>query len=132
MKVMVVEDEPASSKLVSVVLAAEGHSVTTASTAEAAFESVKADKPDVLLLDLLLPGMDGLGLARLLKGDPSTERIRIIALTAFPDVFHKEQALSAGCHAFLVKPVNTRTLVSDVLKTASDKEPAFPGQAGDS
>ncbi|HEY6333791.1 MAG TPA: response regulator [Blastocatellia bacterium] len=121
MKIMVVEDEPASSKLVCVVLAAEGHSVVTASSAEAAFDSVKADKPDVLLLDLLLPGMDGLRLARLLTSDPSAEGIRIIALTAFPDVFHKEQAISAGCDAFLVKPVNTRTLASDLFKTPSDK-----------
>jgi len=110
MKVMVVEDEQASRKLACVVLSAEGHIVFPVSNAEAALESIKANGPDVLLLDLALPGMNGLDLARLLKQDEATQGLAIVAVSAFPEKYGRREALKAGCDAYISKPVNTRTL----------------------
>jgi CheY-like chemotaxis protein len=77
MKIMVIEDEPVSLKLACVVLQAEGHRVQYAETAESALELIKLDRPDVLLLDLALPDMDGLELAAHLKQDPDTRDIPV-------------------------------------------------------
>ncbi|HUK91673.1 MAG TPA: response regulator [Blastocatellia bacterium] len=121
MKVMVVEDEAASRKLLCVVLTADGHSVVAAANARAALETVKADNPDVVLLDLGLPEMDGLELARLLKSDQVTAHIPLVAITAFPDRFCRENALKAGCDTFIVKPVNTRTLAKELSDVVAEQ-----------
>jgi CheY-like chemotaxis protein len=64
----------------------------------------------VILLDLSLPGMDGLTLTRKLKADPVTRSIPVVAMTSFPDDFKRAEAMAAGCDAYLPKPLNTRTL----------------------
>lgn len=110
LKIMVVEDKPAHLKLLHMVLVHEGHKIFVAETAEAAFQAIQVDKPDVLLLDLALPGINGLELARLLKQNPNTVSIPIIAITAFPDDFDRQQALDAGCDAYIVKPIDTRVI----------------------
>jgi CheY-like chemotaxis protein len=78
MKILVVEDEPTSLKLAHLVLAAAGHEVTQAQAAEKAVEEIVHSEPNAILLDLELPGMDGLTLARNLKRDPKTQHITII------------------------------------------------------
>jgi CheY-like chemotaxis protein len=70
----------------------------------------------VILLDLELPHIDGLTLARRLKSDAETMDIVIVAVTAFPERYSREQALGAGCDAFIVKPINTRKLTSQVAE----------------
>jgi two-component system cell cycle response regulator len=123
MRIMVVEDEPASSKLISVVLTSEGHEVREAKTAEAAFEAIKTERPDLVLLDLKLPGMGGIELVRLLKERPETSGMPIIAMTAYPDAFPKRQAIEAGCEAYIVKPINTRTITKQLAATAFRDRP---------
>jgi CheY-like chemotaxis protein len=113
-KVLVVEDEPASLKLAHLVLATEGHEVAKAEAADKALEEILRFEPDVILLDLELPGIDGLTLARLLKSKPETQHIAIVAITAFPERYSQERALSAGCDAYLAKPVNTRKLSQQI------------------
>jgi CheY-like chemotaxis protein len=124
MKVMVVEDEQASSKLVCVVLTAEGHNVFPAATAEMALESIRANKPEIVLLDLALPGMDGLEFARLLKEDQATRHVAIVAITAYPEQFTKEAALKTYCEAFIIKPVDTRMLAKQLAGAVVDHTPA--------
>jgi CheY-like chemotaxis protein len=119
MKVLVVEDHVTQLKLANHVLSASGHNVSDAANAEQAFISIKADRPEVILLDLTLPGMDGLTLARKLKADPETREIHVVALTSYPEKYSKSAALAAGCDAYLVKPMDTRKL-SDQLITASE------------
>jgi two-component system, cell cycle response regulator len=109
--VMVIEDEPVSRKLVCIVLEAEGHKVTRAETAETALHFIKSRKPDVIILDLKLPEMDGLALTRELKRDPKTSHIPIIAITAYPDRWSQQQVLQAGCDLYFVKPIDTRALI---------------------
>src|SRR5437764_478107 len=107
MNILVIEDEPISMKLAHLVLAMEGHNVSDADAAEKAMEAIKKNRPEIILLDLALPGMDGLALARKLKQDPETQDISIVAVTAYPDQFSKKAAMEAGCDAYIVKPIDT-------------------------
>lgn len=119
MTVVLVEDNPIDMKLLSMVLESSGHRVFEKTSAEHAVEEIKGRQPEVILLDLKLPGMDGLALARRLKQDPETQHIPIIAMTAAPEKFSKAEALAAGCDAFIVKPVDTRKLSQQVVSAAA-------------
>jgi CheY-like chemotaxis protein len=116
MKILVVEDEPASLKLAHLVLAAAGYEVTNAEAADKAIEEILLSEPEAILLDLELPGIDGLTLARNLKSDPKTRHIAIIGITAFPEKFPRSDAMAAGCDGYIVKPVNTRKLSQQVAE----------------
>lgn len=105
MKILVIEDHPTQLKLANRVLGAAGNKVTDAEAADEAFMAIKKDRPEVILLDLALPGMDGLTLVRKLKADTETRDIPVIAVTAFPEMFPKAAALAAGCDAYLLKPL---------------------------
>jgi two-component system cell cycle response regulator len=118
MNILVIEDDPTDRKLLSVVLGTSGHRVLEQASAEAALESVKAGRPEVILLDLNLPGMGGLALARRLKADPDTRAIPLVAVTAAPELFGREAALAAGCDAFILKPIDTRKLPQAVVTLA--------------
>jgi len=114
MKILVVEDHPAQLKLAHHVLSDAGHNVSDAAAAELALLAIKRDRPEVILLDLSLPGMDGLTFVRMLKADTETADIHIVAITSYPEAFPKAVALAAGCDAYLVKPINTRELPSQI------------------
>lgn len=118
MKILVIEDQPVELKLAHHVLRAAGHAVSSIDAAEHAFASIKADRPQIILLDMVLPGMDGMVLIRKLKADPETCDIHVVAITSYPEKFSRADAIEAGCDAYLVKPVSTRTLpqeLSDIV-----------------
>jgi CheY-like chemotaxis protein len=119
MKILVIEDEPASLKLAHLVLSCAGHDVSDAEAAERAVQLIRKDKPDAILLDMELPGMDGLTLVRNLKANPETRDIPIVAVTGYPERWTRELALKAGCHAYLVKPINTRALPQQIAEVVS-------------
>lgn len=121
MNILVIEDNPSHLKLAHLVLSAAGHTVNNAEAAEQAVQTIKQDKPQVILLDLELPGMDGLTLVRMLKADPETRDIHIVAVTSFPERWSKTAALEAGCNAYLTKPINTRTLPQFMENVAGKK-----------
>jgi DNA-binding response OmpR family regulator len=114
MKILVIEDHPAQLKLAHHVLSAAGHNVSDADAGEQAMQTIQDDRPEVILLDLCLPGMDGLTLVRKLRADPKMRDIHIIAVTSFPERFPESAALGAGCNAYLIKPISTRTLPAQV------------------
>ena len=119
MKILVIEDEPIQLKLAHHVLKAAGHTVSSVEAAEQAFHSIKEDRPQIILLDMVLPGMDGLELVRRLKADPGTRDIPVVAITSYPEKFTKTEVLAAGCDAYLLKPLSTRTLpgkLADVME----------------
>jgi CheY-like chemotaxis protein len=118
MNILLVEDDPTDMKLLSAVLSSNGHHVLCKGSAEQAAKEVQSHQPDVILLDLKLPGMDGLKLARLLKNDPATQAIPIVAITAAVEKFPEAVALAAGCDAFILKPVDTRKLSQQVATAA--------------
>jgi CheY-like chemotaxis protein len=127
MKILIVEDHPTEMKLAVHVLSAAGFEVDQAAAAEEAIAAIKQDPPTIILLDMSLPGVDGLTLARKLKTDPATRGIFIVAVTSYPERFRIEDALAAGCDAYLPKPVSTRslpeTLRAVVENTGSDGSP---------
>jgi CheY-like chemotaxis protein len=117
-KILVIEDDPTHSKLASSVLEAEGHKVNAIEAAEQAFSAIKQDRPDVILLDLHLPVMDGLTLARKLNADPEFRTIPVVVVTSYPDRFTKKDVLAAGCESYVIKPIDTRTFAGLVCKIA--------------
>jgi CheY-like chemotaxis protein len=112
--ILVVDDNPAGQLLVSTVLGLEGFEVQTAGSSMEVLERLSARTPDLILMDVQLPGQDGLSLARQLKADPATASIRIVALTAYAMAGDREQALAAGCLGYITKPVDTRLLGAQV------------------
>jgi CheY-like chemotaxis protein len=118
MKILVIEDNPMELKLARHVLSAAGHSVNGAGAYEEAIKVIKNDMPQVILLDLYLPGMDGLTLLRKLKADARTRHIQVIAVTSFPERYSRHALLDAGCNGYLVKPLSTRMLAAQVCEVA--------------
>jgi len=119
-KVMIVEDHRIDMKLAGDCVRLSGHVVLSSSTAEDALHSLADSLPDVVLLDLNLPGMDGLSFVKLLKADPQTAALPVVAVTAYPDDFQRDELLAAGCIAYLVKPFAPRELLH-ALELASGR-----------
>jgi CheY-like chemotaxis protein len=114
--ILVVDDNPQNCKLVSFVLTNQGYSVRTASNAEEAVAAIAEKLPDLILMDLQLPGMDGLTLTRELKADPRTKNTFIVALTAYAMKGDETRAYEAGCDAYITKPIDTRTLPATIAE----------------
>jgi two-component system cell cycle response regulator DivK len=112
---LVVDDNPENLKLILMILATSGYELTTASDALEAQRLIERRTPDLILLDLQLPGMDGLELTRRLKSSPETSDIPIVAVTAYAMKGDENKARSAGCDGYLVKPVDKR-LLREVVK----------------
>jgi CheY-like chemotaxis protein len=108
--VLVVDDNPANLKLVRILLSEEGYDVRVAGDAEEALSVLRAFRPRLILMDLQLPGMDGLALTARLKAEPTTRDIEIIALTAYAMKGDEERARAAGCDGYITKPIDTRAL----------------------
>ena len=121
MKILLIEDDPTDRKLMHVVLKASGHAVHTRTAAEQAAEAIRADRPEIILLDLRLPGMDGLALIRRLKQDADTRDIPIVAVTAYPDRYLRAELVEAGCDAYILKPIDTRELPKKIEEVAEKK-----------
>ncbi len=109
-RILIVDDNPTNLKLVRVLLTAEGYDVRTAMDAEEALSVIAAFPPVLILMDLQLPGMDGLELTRRLKADPSTRSAIIVAVTAYAMKGDEARALAVGCDGYVTKPIDTRTL----------------------
>ena len=107
--ILIVDDNPINLKLARVLLTGEGYQVRTATDAEEALEVLQQFKPRLILMDIQLPGMDGLTLTRRLKADPATKDAIILGLTAYAMRGDEEKVLEAGCDGYVPKPIDTRT-----------------------
>ena len=107
--ILVVDDNPTNLKLAVELLVFEGYAVSQAVDAETALRMIRTAPPALVLLDLQLPGMDGLELARLLKGEPQSRPARLIAFTAHAMKGDAERAMAAGCEGYMTKPIDTRS-----------------------
>jgi two-component system cell cycle response regulator DivK len=112
--VLVVEDDAASQMLVREVLEPAGYHVKVASTTSQALEHLKTLAPALILMDVELPGKDGLSLTRLLKSMSPTAAIPVIALTSHTNLQVRRDALAAGCAGFISKPMDVRTFPTRV------------------
>ena len=110
--ILIVDDTPVNLKLTRILLINEGFIVQTASDAEQALEMLRTFHPALALVDIQLPGIDGLELTRRLKQDPATNDIVVVALTAFAMKGDEQKALEAGCDGYITKPIDTRTLAA--------------------
>lgn len=114
--ILIVDDNPANLKLVRVLLASEGYEARTAADAEQALRLLSTFSPRLILMDIQLPGMDGLELTRQLKADPATQHILIIALTAYAMKGDEERARAAGCDDYIAKPIDVQKLPKRVAR----------------
>ena len=112
--ILIVEDNPANQLLVSAVLEREGYRLELAGSAVEARAVLARTLPDLILMDIQLPGMDGLTFTSELKADPVSAGVPVVALTALAMAGDRERALAAGCIGYISKPINTRTFADEV------------------
>lgn len=107
--ILLVDDNATNLKLAADVLALDGHSIVKALDAAEALALLETLQPDLILMDLAMPGMDGLTLTRLLKAEPRFRGVPIVALTASAMKGDDHRALAAGCDGYITKPIDTRS-----------------------
>lgn len=123
-KILVIEDNDRNRKLVKILLEANKYEVIEAQTGEEALKYLQDDKPDLILLDIQLPNMDGLTLVKKLRLDQEMKDIPIVAVTAYAMKGDKERMLEAGCDAYVSKPIDTRELpviIANLINIRIDK-----------
>ena len=113
-KILVIEDNELNMKLVRTLIVAAGHEALEAQDAEQGIKIAGELLPDLILMDIQLPGLDGLGATRILKKNPLTRDIPVVALTAFAMDSDKKQAREAGCEGYISKPINTRKFIEEI------------------
>jgi two-component system cell cycle response regulator DivK len=115
-RVLVVEDNSDNMTLISDVLHSLGYQVLAAKDGEEGIKSARSEKPDLILMDLSLPRVDGWTATRAIKNDPGLAETPIIALTAHAMVGDRERALEAGCNDYVSKPINMRDLTTKLRR----------------
>jgi two-component system, cell cycle response regulator DivK len=125
-RILVVEDNPANMKLASLLLRNAGHEALCAVDAESGLTLARAQQPDLILMDIQLPGMDGLAATALLKADPATAGIPIIALTAMAMKEDREKTRAAGCDGYIAKPLRYQELYAAIDSLLLKAHPQAP------
>jgi CheY-like chemotaxis protein len=113
-QILIVDDNPTNLQLVQDLLTMEGYQIRTANSAQEALNVLATFNPKIILMDIQLPGMDGLTLTKKLKADPRYKNISILAITALAMKHDKKKALAAGCDGYIAKPIDIDELVSVV------------------
>jgi two-component system cell cycle response regulator DivK len=113
-KVLIVEDNAANMTLAVFLLESAGHAVLSATSAEAGLTLARAERPALILMDIQLPGMDGLEATRILKADEATRSIPVIALTALAMKGDEERIRVAGCDGYVAKPLRYREFLATI------------------
>lgn len=121
-RILIVDDNATNLKLVAYLMKANGYTVDTALDAESAIVAIRNNHPDVILMDIQLPGIDGLELTRRLKADPATHDIVIVAVTAYAMKGDQVKALAAGCDDYITKPIDTRALPETIARHLARRE----------
>ena len=119
--ILLVEDNEVNRRLAGFLLRSHGYDVREAATAVAAFEMVNQDRPDLIVMDIQLPGIDGLEATRKLKEQPTTADIPVIAVTSYAMKGDREKALAAGCAGYVTKPIDKNTFIQEVAAQLGSK-----------
>ena len=122
-RILIIEDNPANMKLARLLLYNVGHTVLCAVDAETGLTLAHGGQPDLILMDLQLPGMDGLAATALLKQDPATAAIPVIALTALAMKEDEKNSQSAGCDAYIAKPLRYQELYAAIDSLLDGRSP---------
>ncbi len=115
-RVLYVEDNFQNKRLVKKILSAKGYEVLEAEDGYSAVDMVRGEQPNLVLMDINIPGIDGMEATAIIKSSPDTAHIPVIALTANAMVGDRERILAAGCDEYLQKPINNATLVETVRR----------------
>jgi two-component system cell cycle response regulator DivK len=115
-KVLVIEDNDRNRYLITFLLKGAGYEVIEAITGEEGIETVMRERPDLVLMDIQLPGIDGYEATRRIRASPSNTKVPIIALTSNAMTGDHERALAAGCTGYIEKPINTDTIIREIQK----------------
>lgn len=119
-KVLVTDDEPLNRKLEETLLQGYGYQVRSVASGQAALEQVALDPPDLILLDLMMPGMDGFEVVRFLKADPATAVIPIVMVTALDDASSRARLAAAGVSEIITKPLDRWVLQACIDRLIGD------------
>jgi two-component system cell cycle response regulator DivK len=115
-RALVVDDHPLNIDLARVVLEADGFIVDEAASVDAAWERLREVRPDIVLVDIQLPGSDGLTLVRAIRATPGLNDLPVIAFTAFAMQGDEQRFIAAGCDGYLAKPIDVRSFAASVRR----------------
>jgi two-component system, cell cycle response regulator DivK len=118
-KILVVEDNEKNMYLISFILEKMGHNVIAAKTGEEGVVLALKERPDLILMDIQLPGINGLETTRRIRAAKEGGEVPVIALTSYALVGDREQVLSAGCTGYIEKPINPETIMGEIEKYLS-------------
>jgi CheY-like chemotaxis protein len=113
-KVLIVDDNALNAELVGIILRTAAMEVACAGDATVAMQCIRSFRPDLILMDVQLPGMDGLAFTRMIKGDPQLRHIPIVALTAYAMYTDEQKMREAGCDGYLAKPIDVATFAARI------------------
>ena len=125
-RILVVDDDPTSLKLLDLVLNKEGYQVMTASNGLEALRKARLESPDLLILDVMLPGFDGFEICHRLRTEPATATMPIMMLSSKQQKSDQDAASKVGANAFLSKPVDRTALLAKVAELLGDQKPPEP------
>lgn len=114
--ILIVEDNPINLMLIKTLLSFKGYELRTAGNAEEALKVLETFQPKLILMDIQLPGMDGLELTRQLRANPKFQNVIILAVTAYAMKGDKEKALAAGCDGYIAKPIDSRMFMDIIAE----------------
>lgn len=125
-KILVVDDEPFMLRLMEIVLERGGYALLKAANGSEALEIAAREHPSLVVMDAMMPKMDGLTALRILKQDPATQSIPVIILTANPSKFTKDEAVSSGATVFLTKPFSPTQLLAEARRLVTKPSAETP------
>jgi CheY-like chemotaxis protein len=114
--ILLVEDNEVNRRLAGFLLRSQGYQVREATTAAAAFEILKTAQFDLIVMDIQLPGMDGLDATRKLRAAPATAEIPVIAVTSYAMAGDRDKALAAGCSGYVTKPIDKTIFLAEISR----------------
>jgi len=126
--ILVIEDSPVNMALTTAILENAGHSILQAETAAQGIEVARRLQPDLILMDVQLPDIDGLAATRILKSDPHTRDVPVIALTAMAMKGDEDEARHAGCDGYVSKPIRYKELLAEMDRVLSKAAPRSAGR----
>ena len=115
-KILLVEDNPVNRRLAIFLLRSQGYQVREATSAQEAFEILKTAQFDLIVMDIQLPGMDGLDATRKLRAEPATAEIPVIAVTSYAMAGDRDKALAAGCSGYVTKPIDKTIFLAEISR----------------
>ena len=121
-RILLIEDNAVNRRLAQFLLKSQGYEVWEVTNASEAFDSLKEKQPDLILMDIQLPGMDGLTATKHLKADPATRDIPVLAVTSYAMKGDEAKAFEAGCTGYVTKPIDKKVFLDAVAKALADRE----------